>query len=127
MPTSNEDLQKKAERLQKLREQVAAEESKRTSRESELANDVKMTEMEAEEARLEARLAAAKDAGKVGSVKAGASAPLEAAKEQMERAVAQKKAVEERPSAAERATESTESGGASGDTAASGATTEKEK
>lgn len=126
MPTSDEDLQKQSDRVQKLREQVAAEEAKRTTRERDLANDVTMAQLQAEEAALEARLAVAKDAGKVGSVKAGAAAPLEAAKEQMERAVAQKKAAEEQPSAAARATESTQTGGASGDTA-SGATTEKEK
>lgn len=126
MPTSDEDLQKQSDRVQKLREQVAAEEAKRTTRERDLANDVTMAQLQAEEATLEARLAVAKDAGKVASVKAGAAAPLEAAKEQMERAVAQKKAAEEQPSAAERATESTQTGGASGDTA-SGATTEKEK
>lgn len=115
MPTSDEDLQKKSDRVQKLREQVAAEESKRTTRERELANDVTMAQLEAEEAKLEARLAATKEQGKVSAVKEGAAAPLSAAKEEMERAVAQKKAVEDAPNRASRATESTSTGGSSGD------------
>jgi hypothetical protein len=125
MPTSDEDLQKKAERVQKLREQVTNAEATRVQREADLANDITMRQLEAEEAALEARLAVAKEAGKVANVKQGAAAPLDAVTEQMERAVAQQKAAEAAPAEAARATESTSSGGASGDSAATtGATTE---
>lgn len=120
MPTSDEDLQKEAERVQKLREQVSNAEAKRTERERELANDVTMTQLQAEAAALEARLAVAKEAGKVSSVKDGASAPLDAAKEQLRRAVAQKEAAEAAPKESARATESTGTGGQSGDAAAKG-------
>ena len=119
MPTSDEDLQKQAERVQKLREQVADAEAKRTERERELANDVTMTQLQAEAAALEARLAVAKEQGKVGSVKEGASAPLDAAKDLLERAVAQKKAAEAAPKESARGTES-EGGDADAKSATSG-------
>lgn len=89
MPTSDEDLQKRAEQVQKLREQVADEEAKRTDRERALANDITMAQLDAEAAQLEARLQVAKNAGKVSEVKSGAQAPLDAAKEQMRVAQAQ--------------------------------------
>jgi hypothetical protein len=94
MPTSEEELQKQSQRVEKLRQQVADAESVRVQRERDLANDVTMAQLQAEEAMLEARLAAAKDAGKVGSVKEGAEAPLDAAKEDMRLAVERQRAEE---------------------------------
>jgi hypothetical protein len=123
MPTSDEDLQKQSERVQKLREQVADAEAKRVERESSLANDVTMAQLQAEEAALEARLAVAKEAGKVGNVKSGASAPLDAAKEQLKRAVAQKEAAEKAPEEAARQSETADKG-VSGDSASATATGE---
>lgn len=118
MPTSDEDLQAKSEEVQKLRDQVANSERNRIQRESELSNEIAMKQLEAEEHALRARLAVTKEAGKVASVKAGADAPLQSVKEQMERAVAQEKAAEKAAEDAKRATEGTSTGGASGDTAA---------
>lgn len=93
MPTSDEDLQKKQEHVEKLRQQLADEENKRVERETELSNDIAAGQLDAEAARLEAQLTAAKSANKVSAVKAGASAPIEAAKAEMATAVEQQKAL----------------------------------
>jgi hypothetical protein len=98
MSVSDEDVQKKADDVQKLREQVQDAEANRVSREAELSNQFTINQLEAEEAQLRARLAVAKEAGKVAAVKAGADAPLAAVKAQMEQAVAQEKAATEKPS-----------------------------
>jgi len=92
--TSDEELAKKAERVQKLREQVAAEEAKRLEREAGLSNDITAQRLDAEAARLEAQLAMAKQASKASTAKEGASAPLEAAKEEMKAALAVREGVE---------------------------------
>src|SRR5437868_11997458 len=92
MPTSDEDLQKQQERVAKLRGQVADAEMTRETRERELSNDITMTQLEAEEAQLDARLALAKQQGRVSAVKDGAAAPLDAAKEALTRSVAAEKA-----------------------------------
>lgn len=128
MPTSQEDLNKKAEAVQRLRQQVADAEAERLGRESELANDITLKQLETEEALLKARLATVREGKKVSSVKQGAEAPLSAAKEQMERALAQQKAAEASGESSKRATESTSAGTASGDTAskASGGSSEKD-
>lgn len=94
-PTSDEDLQKVQAEVQKLRDQVAAEERKAADRARGLDNDIAAADLAAEKMRLETRLAAAKESGKASAVKAGASAPLAAAKQQMELAIAQAKAAEE--------------------------------
>lgn len=94
MPTSDEDVQKKADKVQALREKVANAETVVVDRERELSNEITMKQLEAEEARLEARLTAAKAAGKVSTVKAGMEAPLAAVSEQMEQAVAAQKAAD---------------------------------
>jgi hypothetical protein len=94
MPTSDEDLKNKRDEVKKLRDQVANAESERRESERSLANDVVMRQLEAEEAALRARLAVAKESGSDKAVEKGAQAPLSAAKEQMERAVAQQKAAE---------------------------------
>lgn len=93
MPTSDEDLQKKADDVQKLREQVADAEAKRVERERVVSNDLHMAQLESEEAALRARLAQAREASKVSNVKSGADAPLAAVQAQMEAAVAQEQAV----------------------------------
>lgn len=89
-PVSDADLAKKQERVARLRQQVEDAERTRVTREQQQANTITMAQLEAEEARLEAQLAAAKEAGKVGAVKDGVSAPLEAARE--DRAIAQEQA-----------------------------------
>src|SRR3712207_3997498 len=100
--TSQEDLDQKAADLQKLREQVADEEAKRVVREQEVANDVTMRQLEAEEAALRARLAVAKEQGKVSAVKEGAAAPLDAVKDQLAAAKAQERAAGAAPTRAAR-------------------------
>lgn len=93
MSTSDEDLKKMQDKVEKLRERVAAEETKRITRERELANDVTYANLEAEGARLEAELAAAKQANSAASIKEGVAGPLEAAKEDKARAEASLEAV----------------------------------
>lgn len=115
MPTSEDDLAAKAEEVQKLRDQVTAQEATRESRERDLANDITMRQLEAEEASLRARLAVAKEGAKAGSVKEGAAAPLGAVQDQLKAAVEQQKAAEKAPSASARTTESTADGGPGGD------------
>lgn len=100
MPTTEEDLQQKRERNEKLREQIAAEEAKRRDRELDLSNQIVGQELDAEGARLEAELASLKESSKVANVKSGAEAPLQSAKEAMEQALAQQKAQEEAAAAA---------------------------
>lgn len=92
MATSDEDVAKKAEAVEKLRQQVANAESTREVRERELHNDIQMRQLEAEEARLKTRLAVAKEEGKVAHVKAGAEAPLSAIEVEMQKAVAAQEA-----------------------------------
>jgi hypothetical protein len=93
MPTSDEDLQAKRDEVSKLREQVANEEAKRLERERNLSNEVEAANLDAEAANLRAQLAAAKESAKVGTVRAGATAPIEAAREAMARAQAAEQGV----------------------------------
>lgn len=95
MPTSDEDLQTLQDDVQKLRDQVAAEDAKAAARARGIDNDIAAAQLTAEKVRLETQLAQSKEAAKVGSVKAGASAPLQSAQQLMELAVAQQKAVED--------------------------------
>jgi uncharacterized protein (DUF342 family) len=122
MPTSNEELQKKAERIEKLREQVARAETSRVVHEREISNDIEMRRLEAEEAMLQARLAVAKEQGKVSTVKAGVETTVSAIEEQMKRAVSQQEAAEESP---DRSARKTESSTPSGETAAKAAAPSK--
>lgn len=92
MPTSNEDLQAKKDRVEKLREQVASEEAKRLEREQALANDVTAAQLDAEAARLEAQLETAKQSNKAAAVKEGASDLLDAANDDKARAESQRDA-----------------------------------
>ena len=80
MSVTEEDLEKKRERNEKLRQQIQTEESKRFEREVNLTNELTAAELDAEGARLEAQLAAAKEAGKASVVKSGVDGPLGSAK-----------------------------------------------
>jgi len=101
MATTDEDLAKKAAQVQRLREQVVAAESQRVSREAEVANDITMRQLEAEETRLQAQLAAAKNDSKASSVNAGAASVLDTIKGQQENADAFAKAQEAARAASE--------------------------
>lgn len=80
MPTSDEDLQQKQERVQQLREQLAAEESKRVQVERETSNDVTAAQLDAEAARLEASIEASRTTNEtvVNSDGGGVTGPLQA-------------------------------------------------
>jgi len=86
--TSEEDLQKKRDHNERLREQIAAAKAQADERVQEQANTIEAAQLDAETARLEAQLAAAKEQAKVSVAKGGAEAPLEAAKQQLEAAKA---------------------------------------
>jgi Asp-tRNA(Asn)/Glu-tRNA(Gln) amidotransferase A subunit family amidase len=94
MPTSDEDLQKLQESVEKKRQELAAATALREERERALVNDETAARLRAEEARLDVELIAVKESAKAANVKTGAGAPLEAAKADMERAVAAQKAAE---------------------------------
>jgi hypothetical protein len=94
--TTDEELEQKRQHVEKLRNQLADEQAKRTERENGLVNDVTATQLDAEASRLEAALAAAKEANKVAAVKQGADAPLTAAKEDLANAEAHAKAEDAR-------------------------------
>ncbi len=90
MPVSDEDLEKKRATLDKLREQLSDAQTTREDRERELANDLYMRQLDAEEARLRAALTQAREAAKAGSVKAGVADLIDTVKDQ--EAVAQEQA-----------------------------------
>jgi len=83
---SDEELKAKADEVQALREEVANVEAQRVANEAALSNQITMTELQTEEARLRARLAQAKGQVEGGAVE-NANTPLASAKEQMEAAV----------------------------------------
>src|SRR3569833_3172119 len=93
MPTTEEELQAKRERNEKLRDQIAAEQAKRHEEQTSLANDVTAAQLDAEGARLEAELSNVQRENE--NLAAGASAPLESARERMELAYAAQKASED--------------------------------
>jgi ABC-type phosphate transport system auxiliary subunit len=86
MPVTDKDLEKKRERIAKLREQVAEEEAKAASNVAEHSRDIENLQLEAEEARLEAQLAAAKEAAKTSAKSEGSGTTLAAVTEQLEAA-----------------------------------------
>lgn len=92
---TDKDLEAQRARVDKLRDQLAAEQSKATEGQTDLHNEVELTQLQAEEARLQTELAAAKEATKKGALRDGAAVPLAQAKEQMEAAVARQKAQEQ--------------------------------
>lgn len=94
MPTSEEELDAKRKRVEKLREDLANEEAKRTVREAGLSGDVQAAELDLEAARLEAQFAVAKNAGSASVMKAGSANLLQDAKDQMKEAAALQKATE---------------------------------
>lgn len=90
MAVSDEELEQKRQHNAKLREQIAAEDQKKSERLRDQHNAIQAAQLDAETARLEAQLAAAKESAKAGSVKEGASGVLDEAKEQMKAAQAQR-------------------------------------
>jgi hypothetical protein len=89
MPATEKDLDKKRDRIAKLREQVAAEEAKAVQNAAEQSREIESRQLEAEEARLEAQLRAAKEAAKKSAASEGVGGTLAAVKEQLEAAKAE--------------------------------------
>lgn len=84
MPVTDKDLEKKRERIAKLREQVANEEAKAAENVLEQSREIEIAQLDVEEARLQAQLSAAKEVAKRSNVTSGSvdlTANLEAAKE----------------------------------------------
>jgi len=104
MSTSNEELQKKKNDVAKLREQLEEEERKTLEHQYEARNDVLAAQLDAEAAHLRAELAAAKAANRVGPRREAVATVTATAKEEMEAAVAQQKALEAGNTVAEPAT-----------------------
>ena len=92
MPISEEDLQKKREKADKLREQIAEAESTAASAVQDQSNVIEAAQLDGEIVRLETRLQQAKAAAKISVAKEGAAGPLAAVTEQLEAARAAKNA-----------------------------------
>lgn len=92
MPISEEDLQKKRDKAEKLREQIAEAEATAAANSQNAVNEIEAKQLDAETARLETRLAQAKAAAKVSAAKEGAAGPLAQVTEQLEAANAAKSA-----------------------------------
>lgn len=91
---TDEEVEKQRTVLVELRQQVADAQAAGGDKSQELANDITLMNMQAEEARLRAELALAKENQKVTVLREGALAPLSTAKEQMRAAVAAQEATE---------------------------------
>ena len=94
MATTDEELAQLQKSVEKKREQLADAERQREERQAGLSNDITAAQLQAEEARLDAALSAAKADAKAANVKSGASGPLDAAKEEMRLAVERQKGQE---------------------------------
>jgi hypothetical protein len=80
---SQEDLDKLRSSNETLREQITDAQTAQREHEVERAREIEYTQLQAEETRLKAQLAAVKEASKVGNVKAGTDALLQQAKNQL--------------------------------------------
>lgn len=81
---TEDDLEQKRAKVEKLREQIATAEAKAATATQEQSNAIEAAALDAEAARLEAVLAAAREQAKVSNIKGGAESlteQLKAAKE----------------------------------------------
>lgn len=85
---TEKDLEQRRERNTRLREQIAEAEAKAADQLQSQNRAIEAAGLDAETARLEARLAAAKQAAKVSNTKAGAAGPLAAVTDQLKAAQA---------------------------------------
>lgn len=83
---TEKDLEQKRARNERLRTQIADAEAKAASASQEQSRSIEAQQLDAETARLEAKLASAKEAAKVSTIKSGAEGPLAAATEQLKAA-----------------------------------------
>jgi hypothetical protein len=86
---TDDDLDQKRQTVEKLREQIAAEDSKKAERTAEQQREIEGAQLDAEVARLQARLNVAQAGSKAAAVKEGASGPIVQAQEQLKVAQAQ--------------------------------------
>jgi uncharacterized small protein (DUF1192 family) len=92
---SDEELDKKREDLQALRDEIAQVNAERVQRDQQQSNAVVGAQLDAEAARLQAELAAAKATAKMTAPSEASNSPLEQAKTQMVNAEAARKAIED--------------------------------
>lgn len=85
---SDKDLEKLRDKNDKLREQIAAAEAESAQKIAEASNAIVAGQLEAENARLEAQLARAKEAAKVTVIREGAAGLAENIDAQLEAAQA---------------------------------------
>lgn len=81
MAVSEEDLEKKRQKVETLRAKVVDAQFLREERERELSRDIEAKQLDAEADRLEGELSIAKELAKVSTVKAGASDLADAVRE----------------------------------------------
>lgn len=83
---SEKDLEKKRQNNERLREQIAEAEATAAGRLQEQSRAIEGAQLDAEAARLKARLAAAKEAAKASAAKSGSEGPLSSVTAQLEAA-----------------------------------------
>lgn len=71
---TDKDLEQKRASIERLREQITTQEAKASSVVQEQNNAIEMAQLEAEEARLQAQLAAAREQAKVSNIRSGSDA-----------------------------------------------------
>jgi len=71
MVVTEEDLEQKRKKVERLREQIAATEAKASSVLQDESNAIQGASLDAETAKLEAQLAAAREAAKVSNIRGG--------------------------------------------------------
>jgi hypothetical protein len=89
---TNEEVEEQRDRVHELRARVEEAKNGSSATQQELANDITLTQLQAEEAALEAQLAEIEHRNDPAVMKR-AAVPLVSAQEQMAAAVAQQKAV----------------------------------
>ena len=80
---SEKDLEQRRDKNAKLREQIAEAQAKASTAAQDQAREIEAAHLDAETARLEAQLAAAREVAKASVVKEASAAPIEAAKAQL--------------------------------------------
>lgn len=85
---TEKDLEQKRAKNERLRKQIADAEAKAAAAAQEQNLAIEAAALDAETARLEAQLAAAREAAKVSNIRSGATGPLAAVEEQLKAAQA---------------------------------------
>lgn len=106
MPTSDKEVEKLQSSVEKKRVELERVKNARVEREAALSNEIVAAQLKAEEARLDAEIASEKQFSSASSVREGASATLDQAREEMRISVERQAAVEAAASAAKTEKES---------------------